>query len=237
MNDDAGITHDELRELLGAYAVDALADTERAAVDEHLAACPACRREVADHLETVAMLSSGPGRAPGELWDRIRGDIEGSDVPAQPAPVVDVAGRRQAAAAHRVRTWQTVAAVAAALALVLGVATVVAVGSDDGGQVFAGAERVDLTSADGQATASLVVLDDGSGIVTSSNLSPLPADQTYQLWAISGDDVESAGVLGQTPQLAPFTSGEGTGTFAITVEQVPGASAPTTDPVVSGTVA
>jgi anti-sigma-K factor RskA len=113
----------------------------------------------------------------------------------------------------------------------------VAVTSDDSGQVFAGAQRVELTSQDGEATASLVVLDDGSGIVTSSNLAPLPADRTYQLWAIDGGDVESAGVLGQTPELAPFTSGEGTGTFAITVEQAPGASAPTTDPVVSGAVA
>jgi hypothetical protein len=234
------VTHDELRELLGAYAVDALTEAEHAAVDEHLASCAACRREVADHLETVAMLSSGPGRAPTELWDRIRGDIDGSDAPAPPAPVVDIAGRRQAAetaAASRVRRWQGIAAVAAALALVLGVATAVALTSDDDGQVFAGAKRVELTSQDGQATASLVVLDDGSGIVTSSNLAALPADRTYQLWAIDGDDVESAGVLGQTPELAPFTSGEGTGTFAITVEQVPGASAPTTDPVVSGAVA
>lgn len=240
MSSGAPITHDALRELLGAYAVDALTDAERTAVDEHLASCAACRREVADHLETVAMLSSGPGRAPAELWARIHDDIEGSDAPAPPAPVVDIAGRRQATAAaeaSRVRRWQGVAVVAAVVALVLGVATAVAVTSDDGGQVFAGAQRVELTSEDGVATASLVVLDDGSGIVTSSNLAPLPADRTYQLWAIDGDDVESAGVLGQTPDLAPFTSGGGTGAFAITVEQVPGASAPTTDPVVSGAVA
>ena len=52
---EAHATHDELRELLGAYSVDALTDAERAAVDEHLASCAVCRRVVADHAE------NGPG--------------------------------------------------------------------------------------------------------------------------------------------------------------------------------
>ena len=40
-------THQEIEELLGAYALDAVDDDERDLVEAHLAGCPRCRAEVA----------------------------------------------------------------------------------------------------------------------------------------------------------------------------------------------
>jgi len=48
----------DIHSLSGAYAVDALDDTERADFERHLAECPECRAEVASLRETAAGLSA-----------------------------------------------------------------------------------------------------------------------------------------------------------------------------------
>jgi len=48
--------HDELRELLGVYALDALLPAERAALRAHLAECPECRAELAELQVAAASL-------------------------------------------------------------------------------------------------------------------------------------------------------------------------------------
>lgn len=52
----AGTQHDELRDLLGAYALDALSREERAALRAHLATCPECQAELAELRAVVAEL-------------------------------------------------------------------------------------------------------------------------------------------------------------------------------------
>jgi anti-sigma-K factor RskA len=49
----------DIHSLVGAYAVDAVDDHERAAFERHLAECPECRAEVAELRETAARLSLG----------------------------------------------------------------------------------------------------------------------------------------------------------------------------------
>src|SRR5205814_1949498 len=62
---NAPVTHQEIEELLGAYALDAVDTDERDLVDAHLAGCPRCASEVAGYRETAAMLAAhGGGRAP-----------------------------------------------------------------------------------------------------------------------------------------------------------------------------
>ena len=67
---------------LAAYAVDALDDPERAAVDEHLAGCLACRAELVGHIEALASLT-GDERPPAAVWERIAADI---GAPGMPVP-------------------------------------------------------------------------------------------------------------------------------------------------------
>lgn len=57
--------------LVGAYALDAVAPAEAAAVEAHVASCAICRRELARYREVVALLADAPRSAPGELWLRI----------------------------------------------------------------------------------------------------------------------------------------------------------------------
>ena len=50
------MTHDEIRELLGAYTLNAVSDEERTVVDEHLLTCQACAAEARDLLGVHGML-------------------------------------------------------------------------------------------------------------------------------------------------------------------------------------
>lgn len=78
---DGPLSHQEIEELLGAFALDALDDDEWEAVDLHLRECPRCRAEVAEHREVAAMLAHTGSPAPEGIWGRILGELE----PAPPA--------------------------------------------------------------------------------------------------------------------------------------------------------
>lgn len=102
-----------------------------------------------------------------------------------------------------------------------------------------GARTTEMRSQIGGRSARIVLLPDGSGFVTESNLERLPADRTYQLWALVGDAADptaiSAGVLGSSPDTVPFRfSGPAIG-FAITDEVRPGVVSSEQAPVVVGT--
>ena len=70
------LSHEEIQELLGAYALDAVDGAEYEAVELHLRECPRCRAEVADHREVAALIGHGGAPAPEGVWDRIIGAIE-----------------------------------------------------------------------------------------------------------------------------------------------------------------
>ena len=60
-------------------------------------------------------------------------------------------------------------------------------------------------TADGRAVSvEVVYLPDGTGYLIGDALPALNEDRTYQLWAIVGDRVISAGVFGPDPHIAPF---------------------------------
>jgi hypothetical protein len=130
------MNHDEITDLLGAYALDAVDDDERAVVEEHLATCSRCRAEVQEHREVAGLLAQGGGAAPDGVWARIAGSLEepppalrlapvaADEPPAPPAGAVgpagaDQGGREVVPLAPR-RTWpRRLAAVAAVAAAVL----------------------------------------------------------------------------------------------------------------------
>src|SRR5204862_6746753 len=89
------LTHDEAADLLGAYALDAVAVDERDAIDRHLNGCPRCRAEVADHRTVASFLGSAGGRAPDGLWDRIAGSLEEEPHELKLAPVIPLNERRE----------------------------------------------------------------------------------------------------------------------------------------------
>jgi len=211
----------EVEELLGAYSLDAVDADEREQVERHLAECPRCRAELADHLEVAAQLGQAGGSAPDGLWGRIAASLE-EPPPAmrlQVAAPVPIASRRRKIA---VRAMAAVVGVAAAVILVLGVVVVRQERRIDdvsrevaqidvrraAGQAIADTANTKtmLTQPDGQTSmqATAVVTDDGTGFLLTTNLPELPADRTYQLWVIVGDKVISLGVLGNQPSVAVF---------------------------------
>ena len=68
--------HDEVEELLGAYALDAVDADERDEIERHLAVCPRCRAELTEHREVAAVLGYAGSDAPPGLWDRIVAGLE-----------------------------------------------------------------------------------------------------------------------------------------------------------------
>ena len=171
-----------------------------------------------------------------------------------PAPVVDLAAARSA----RSTTMRILAGIAAAAVVVVAVLGVeITRQSRQVDQLTAaldrsavesaaaiaartpGARTTEMRASIGGRSASVILLPDGTGYVTRSNLERLPAGRTYQLWALVGDPEDptaiSAGVLGASPGTVPFRySGPAFG-FAVTDEARPGVVSSDQAPVVVGT--
>lgn len=141
--------NDDIHSLVGAYAVDAVDDAERALFEEHLATCAQCRAEVESLRGAAAHLAASTDTTPpASLKASLLRDIRsvrplppvvdaqderpGDDGPRQdpapaadpsPAPTAEVADlqtRREQRAAHRNPVARWVAAAAAAAAVVVG---------------------------------------------------------------------------------------------------------------------
>jgi Anti-sigma-K factor rskA/Putative zinc-finger len=137
--------HQEIQELLGAYALDAVEPDEAAVIESHLDTCPKCRDELRTHREVVGVLAYAGQEAPPGLWDRIRAEISeagphaetvepgwpgpagGRPGPQPPALRMVPAGSEQAWSAElrrsrrRTAVLTAVVAVAAALLILLGI--------------------------------------------------------------------------------------------------------------------
>ncbi len=75
-----------IEDLLGVYALDALAsDEERRSVEDHLRDCVTCSDEVFSYRETVGLMASDGGQADEAIWEKIAGHLElGSEPVGQP---------------------------------------------------------------------------------------------------------------------------------------------------------
>lgn len=242
------LSHEEVTDLLGAYALDALDPAEHQAVERHVEGCPACRREVAEHREVAGLLTPGWGTPPARVWDRIAASLEETPPPLDLAPVVAMKPRQAPAAKPRRSFGAGIAAmVAVAAVAVIGFLGVRAV--DDRGELdYAaeleqsvdavradpGARTVQLASTDGRRSAEAVVLPDGTGYLVNSNLPALSRERTYQMWAVVGAAKISVGVLGPEPKIVPFKMHGDVSALAITEEMAGGVVASRQDPVVLG---
>lgn len=254
------LTHQEIEELLGAYALDAVEGDEARAVADHLVECSRCRAEVADDREVAALLAHGGADAPPAIWDRIAASIDGSGPAEQDTVLVPPAlfSTPRAVANDRRASWWTrpVVPVAAAAAAVIGLLgfqvveqgakldeqgeQIAAMADEDGlSRAFQnalsapGAQLVDLRSADGEHEVNAVMAGD-EGYVHAAALPELPEGRTYQLWADVGSARISLGVLGGRPEVASFAVHEGLLGLAITEEAGSGVVVSDQPPVVYG---
>lgn len=247
-------SHQDVQELLGAFALDAVDDDERDVIEAHLAGCPRCRAEVEGYRETAALLAAHSGeRAPEGVWDRIAEALDEAPPALDLARIAPRAARRSVPRSIPLRVAAATMAIAAAVTLFLGVA----IGRNDNGNLdrleqlardmekgvvnnaaFAAlsnpqAEQVQLASADGKPMAKVVRLPDGTGYLVPTNLGRPASGRVYQLWAVRSDAKISLGVL-DTADVAAFRMTGPVVAFAVTEEKAGGVGASENQPLMVG---
>ncbi|HEV2362311.1 MAG TPA: anti-sigma factor [Acidimicrobiales bacterium] len=260
--------HAEIESLLGAYALDAVDEDEAEEIERHLPTCPRCRAEVANHREMAALLGNAGGEAPPELWDRISatlggdaGDLEARPEPRPPALIVPIdrarerRGQRNRLGARAAVSAGAAAAVAAVTVLGFQVAHLdsrvqglqSAISSGSVSQAALATEmgrhqQVSLTSAvaGGTDEAQVIVGQDGSAYVVSSNMPGVASDKTYQVWALVKGKPVSIGVVGpsapSSASIWTFKVQPGMTRIMVTVEPEGGTPAPTTPVLVQSPI-
>jgi anti-sigma-K factor RskA len=221
MNDHDAVSHD----LIGAYALGAVDDLERARFDRHLEECADCRAELAELNEATTALAATLAEAPpahlrGEVLERItQTPQESHEAPHADRPAADRPGVEPAR--HRGTVGQRVGTRAKRLALVAAALVAVALFSlnaltprqgplddvraaaleGDTSEVnrlieeFDDELAVDDVVTDTGVTARVVSSDDDTVLITDG-LPELPGDQTYQAWLMEDEGPRPAGLLG-----------------------------------------
>lgn len=233
--------HQEIRELLGVYALDALDPDERRLVDYHLAECIECRQEAGEHREVAGRLGLAREEPPVDTWNSIAAEMSAAVV-AEPSPSSDPSDRG----------WRVFTPYVIALALMMAILSVVFIAQ--GFRIGSSAADLDqptidelaasavtdpeaslyaLTTDVGTTTALVAVMPGGTGYLARHTLVPLPEGETYQLWAL-GDNVVSAGILGRNPGVVAFSVDPATDGFAITREVAGGVAMSENEPIVAG---
>ncbi len=226
----------EVHTLVGAYALDAVDDLERARFDRHLAECEACAQEVMELREAAGRLADLTVEAPpARLKDAVLAEVSRTRQ----------VGPARRTAAGRDSRWRR-RAVAAAIVAVIGVGAGAGTYAVEEQRVRR-AEQAEQVAAVLSAPDAVVRSTDVNGgkmtVVLSSSLNagvavvsglPSPgAGKAYQLWVVKGGHPDSAGVL-------PAGAGSGTvlirngvrdaGAMAISREPAGGSPQPT-DPI------
>lgn len=238
------LTHDDIQELLGAFAIDAVDADEAEAIEDHLAHCPRCRAEVAEHREAATMLAFSGADAPDGIWSRIASSLEEAPPPLRLPQPIPLRRRRL------VVPSMFAAAAAVAVIALLGIqvaqqgeridelsAVFDLRGLDQAAAAAAiapNARTARLVSDDGTHYVDAVVLPNGQGYLVTADLPRLDPDETYQLWGVMGAQTVSLGVLGDDPATAPFRAAGPLSALAITAEHGGGVVASTNAPIVSG---
>lgn len=229
--------NDDIHDLSGAYALDALDDIERARFAAHLAKCPTCQRDVDDFRAAATHL----GRAVSE-----------PPPPALRASVLDAIGQvrqdRPGPPPRRPRhtaRWVTLAAgVAAALLIGVLTAQLVSVRDDrnDTQQIAEVLTAPDAAFMDmhGDVGSGRMAWSPslGRSVLVVDGLPTLPSDRDYQLWFVVGGEQIPVGVyhpddhriVATTPDLP-----EGLEVLGITEEPAGGSPAPTGPMLLSAT--
>jgi anti-sigma-K factor RskA len=117
------MTHDELRELSGGYALGILDEPERRAFEAHVSTCASCAAEIRDFTAVASALALDVPQVdpPASLRDRV---LRAATSPAPQGAVVESIAERRAASEQRrpgrERLFALLSAAAAVIAVALG---------------------------------------------------------------------------------------------------------------------
>jgi anti-sigma-K factor RskA len=230
----------QAEDLLGAYVLDALPDDDARRMDEHSESCAEHAAEAAELNKTRSLLALtvDEEQPAAELRRRIMQEVErGPIADRSPSkPDIDAKRIRPLSKPNRWTLRPIHGAIAAAIALSLGLGGVVGYLFSQAGQPVAYSFQGAASSAPG-ATARLVYFKDRrQAVLTVSGLPRLAAGHVYEIWLIKGgvpvDEAIGTGPDGKlgiqlSADLSQFDQ------LAITIE--PGEQQlPTTTPILVG---
>lgn len=234
------MTHEQVRELLPAFALDALADDEMREVLTHLTSCDECRRELASLREVTDQLAAAVTQVstPNTLRDAVFGTVRST------AKIITLT-----------RGWAVSLGAAAAILIIALAAVNVSLNQ----QLSALSSRLTaqeqvLVLLASPSTSSVVLAGEvraavrlvydpsrGRGALVVSDLGDPGRGFVYQLWLVTGTQPESAGVFLPVPGrplvlpvAADFARYQA---VAISIERAPsGAPQPTSTPILVGKI-
>jgi anti-sigma-K factor RskA len=245
------VTHDQVIELIPAFALDCLDSDEEAAVLQHLDSCSECQAElrayraVVDHLP-LATPDAVPSTAIKKgLMKRIDQSVQQSGLVE--VKLVEPKPSLWARISDRLRSSSPAWSLASlALVVVLLVSNLVLLRQvyqpkGNGGQTALRVVNLTGTNNAPQATGMIVISENGEqGTMVVDQLPALTPDRAYQLWLIKDGKRTSGGVFSvdyegyaslwvSAPEpLADYTS------FGITIEPAGGSPGPTGQKVLGG---
>ena len=235
--------------LSGAFAVDALDDSERAAFEKHLAACAACRAEVASFHETSALIAEATADAPpASLRAGVLAGIREvrplppeaprAEAPEEPTETSDAGDTGATVVPLHRRVLPRLLATAAAVVLIAAGLLVwqpwQSSTTSVADQVRHAPDAVSSTQhLPGGGEMTLVRSAQLERAVLVAHDLPSPgAGKTYQLWLAQPGGMVSAGLVSDTSDTTVLTGDAATATAAaVSVEPATGSAQPTTDPV------
>lgn len=240
------MTHQELKEALPLYALDALEEPEAKEVAGHVATCAECRWELDAFLETSADLahSVDPVPPPPGVLDRALNEV-------RPRPFKPASGPRPASAASRFLQGALAMAFAGLVASVAFLwnelretRSELARLQDTSEFLTSTAVRiVDLEGTEEAPRARGRLAFDprrGDMMLVTNELPTVPKDKAFQLWFIAGEKPIPGNVFRPNP-LGRATlrgripeHGREASTFAVTIEPETGVPAPTGEMVLVG---
>lgn len=242
--------------LLGAYAMDAVSDGDRASFERHLGGCESCRAELRGLREaTVRLAAAAEVRPPPELREQtVHAALRVPQLPPAPRPshpawpARSQHSRGRSAPARARRPWALrLAAAALGFAVAAGLGYAVHDADHQAGMaqrrshaiaaVLGAPDAVMLTAKVSTGGRATVVMShrDRALVFTAARLAPLSGARSYQLWLMGPSGDRPAGLLpaprdGMTGPMV--ISGLGPGDMVgLTVEPAGGAPAPTTAPI------
>jgi anti-sigma-K factor RskA len=234
----------DIHALTGAYALDAVSGAERAEFERHLAECESCAQEVEELQSTAARLAlAATADPPADLKSRVLGQI--GTVRQLPPETTVVPLRRRDRRTFAVRLSTMAAAVLLIAAVGLGVVVVRqnqqldesrAQAAEMSEILRAGDARVLSLDggADGRMTVAMSRSQDRMLLLTDDLRNP-PSGHDFQVWAVHGEKMVSAGFLNPAngdARLAVNGFGDADH-VAVTVEPDGGSDQPTQPPVMS----
>ena len=258
-------THEQFADDLALYALEALDGPQRAAVEEHVESCAACRRELEGlrgDMALLALSASGP-HPPQRSRDRLMSAIAADRPLTVPERSVGATGwfgrlgwlaaalvllgaallmnrerETNAALQHEIASLQTKTAAQDA--------ELQRVRSEFEAFTGPSAQPVTLVVAANHPQPqgkAIYVPTSGKLLFVASNLPALPDDKAYELWLLPSTGAPvPAGVFHPDAKGSgavlnpPLTAGVAAKGFAITIESKEGSPVPTTKPMMVGLV-